>query len=96
MPNAKLQIINLGGDSSGCGGWDGRIANGHPYGGRIIRSVRNRSDRFPVNWVCARFPHPALRATFPPGEGFGAVIAPTRGCGRRAIGDRPYERGISP
>ena len=36
----------------------------HPYG------VRNRSDRFTVNWVSARFPHPALRATFPPGEGF--------------------------
>ena len=36
----------------------------------IVRSVRNRSDRLTINWVSARFPHPALRATFPPGEGF--------------------------
>ena len=43
----------------------------HPYGVRgIVRSVRNRSDKFTVNWVSARIPHPALRATFPPGEGF--------------------------
>ena len=32
--------------------------------------VRNRSDRLPGKRVSARFPHPALRATFPPGEGF--------------------------
>ena len=50
------------------------MASGHPY------EVRNRSDRLTGNWVSARFPHPALRATFPPGEGFWA-------CGgeRRAI-----------
>ena len=63
-----------------------RMANGHPYG------ARNRSDRLTGNRVSARFPHPALRATFPPGEGFlevrgwkgmvGGVMTPPDGARR--------------
>ena len=63
-----------------------RMASGHPYG------ARNRSDRLTGNRVSARFPHPALRATFPPGEGFlevrgwkgmvGGVMTPPDGARR--------------
>ena len=83
--NAECQVMNdeLGWEWMWVRGNEGirRVPQqDHPYG------VRNRSDRLTVNWVSARFPHPALRATFPPGEGFGAVIAPTGagdlwGCG---------------
>ena len=46
-----------------------RMASGHPYG------ARNRSDRFPANWVSTRFPHPALRATM---SVCGALWSPCR------------------
>ena len=51
----------------------------------IVRSVRNRSDRLTINWVSARFPHPALRATFPPGEGFLGARRETKEGGRSVI-----------
>ena len=58
-------------------------------------------------WICARVPHPALRATFPPGEGMGCGVGgtahrpfPTIGnvgaaiCRPRAdVGIGPYDGG---
>ena len=48
--------------------------------------VRWRSLRFLYRQIVARIPHPALRATFPPGEGF-VVLLPS-------VGVRWYAGGV--